>query len=486
MVAAAPCALDGSGHDDAPHRGFADVGQPTTMARDAQVPRAGPAPEVERLGRALDGDRACQAPHGMSGTKVSSTWPVSSDGRVVDRASAVDWPSRTWPMEKPKPQGRDECDDATKLNPRRHAAMSLQPPPLPKSLRDLNAWRVFADALLEREDRLGHLINADLGLPERPSRAQLESFQPLAARRCWRSRSLTGVEWILGMARTLIVRPYPPNTIIFSRRRGPPCVREEALREAAELVLQPAFSRLEAIRLGLGPPSLGRSFDRLMHRLPPSCIRLELETDGFDAEALREVATALPTRFSELRIGVVDPSILERLGPGLLAFESTNTLAAEDVTRLVDLAPKCNQLIVGGISSAACRELGEARLRLGRSGDGAFIDPETGAGCVLRRTSVDVLQRRFGTLGARAQLARAVPEKWSIRPPAGGVGLETVPSGFGNVMRHSDGSWTLAEAPNSTMQLRVGGNEGTSGPVQLIDGSVVRLNSRPWQFSVQS
>ena len=256
---------------------------------------------------------------------------------------------------------------------------------------------------------------------------------------------------MLGMARTLIVRPDTGDVI--SRWRGPRCVTDQQLKQAAQLVLQPEFARLEAVRLVLGPPSLGRSFDRLMYRLPASCIRLELETDGLNAEALRKVANALPKRFSELRLGVPDQAILERLGNKLLSLELTTAVGPDQVTRLADLVPKGMQLIVGGISSAACLEFGGARLRLGRSGDAVLTDQRTGEACVLRRTSAELLQRRFGVLGARAQLGRGIPEKWSIRDAATGVGIEAIPSGANNVMRHSDGNWTLAESSNSATEL---------------------------------
>lgn len=356
----------------------------------------------------------------------------------------------------------------------------MEPPRLPTIVDELDPWRVYADALLEREEPLGHFLSLDLSLGDRPPAEALQDFRAKAARRC-RSRTFTGVEWMLGMARTLIVRP-DLRTRKMTHARPPWWVAPEALAEAADLVRRPAFSRLRALRLALGPRSLGKFLTRLFDRLPPSCTRLELDAERIGPDEQRQIAAALPSRFSELRLTSFDEAVLERLGPTLTFLELGCTLGADELGRLEQLVPRA-QLVAAGASSSA---VNGSRLRLGWHGDGAFVELESGATCVLRRTSVDLLQRTFGTLGVHAQLTRAIPETWSMRTSPVGVGLEAVPFfGGSDVMRHADGAWSVSAARNANTRIAVEDAEDATGPVPITEGSVVRFGSQRWRFAIQ-
>lgn len=357
----------------------------------------------------------------------------------------------------------------------------METPALPRTLGELDAWRVYADALLERGDRLGRLLSVDLNLSAAPSVEQLRAFQHLAVRRC-RNRTFAGAEWILGFARTIFVRP-DLRVRKLSRSRPLSWAVSEALAAAAELVLTEPYQRVEALSLGLGRASLGRMYDRLMSRLPPSCTRLELETAPVAPEELRAVAPALPQRFDTLRLTSFDESVLERLGAKVTTLELAVALGEHEARRLESVAPECT-VIASGATAEAARRLG-SRLRLGRPGDAVLFDLESGAACAVNRVRVDLLQRTFGILGAQAQLARTIPETWSLLPlPRAGVGLEAVPfRDTADLMRHAEGRWTVSTTLNPNTRITVDGADVRS-PIAIDDGAVVRVNGAPWRFSI--
>ncbi len=356
----------------------------------------------------------------------------------------------------------------------------MEAPPLPSTVAELDQWSVYADALLERADPFGDFLRLDLALPASPTTSELDAFHAVTVRRC-RDRLFASSEWLLGMARTLIVRADVRRRVM-SRTVPPLWAGPEALADAADLVRRPHFARLEALRIALASPSLGRFWTRLVNRLPPSCRRLELDTRLFNPDELQAVATQLPDRFSELRLTSFSDAVLERLGPRLTTLELACAVEEAELRRLDRLAPRC-EVIVHGVATDAC--LSSPRVRLGRPGDGVFTSPETGAACVLSRTTLDVLQRSFGVVGARAQLSRTVPEAWWLRTVPVGVGLEAAPGlGSSDVMRHPDGSWTISSARNANTRIEVDRGTTSTGPTPLLEGMRVHFSAQPWRFSI--
>src|SRR5581483_6065235 len=83
---------------------------------------------------------------------------------------------------------------------------ALEPKHLPRTLSDLEPWRVWADALIAQGDRLGPLIAMDLALGRSPEPAQLEAYWAYGRLQCPSFTHFT-VAWCLGFARRLHVVP---------------------------------------------------------------------------------------------------------------------------------------------------------------------------------------------------------------------------------------------------------------------------------------
>lgn len=283
----------------------------------------------------------------------------------------------------------------------------MEAPPLPSTAAELDRWSVYADALLSAASELGTLIALDLALGEAPTGEQLVPFHRLANRLC-RNRTVTSAEWVVGHARTLIVRgpPGPSKT----DRRTPAPISHQELAEAANLIQRPEYQRLEALRFFGRLGEHGRMWKRLVAGLPRSCRRIECGAPGTSGVAT--TLSQLPEQITELTIEHRDLELLEA-SKTLATLELRWPLDTGDAEALLRL-PSSVSIVANGCVDHETRAALGGRVAFGRPGDLVLIEQHTGATTVIGPATLAQLQARFGIISAKAQLARSLPESWEL------------------------------------------------------------------------
>jgi len=366
--------------------------------------------------------------------------------------------------------------------------VALEPKSLPRSIDELAQWRVFADALLERGDRLGELIAVDLALGRAPSSEDLRRFWSLTRRRC-RPFRFFDVAWCLGFARSIHVKVlHPPGLVL--RRRNWDVPSAEQLRDLRQFLSTPRASFVEELRVPADLQTIqSPEMQQVFANLPLSCTTLRLDAYGMCTASDGEAAVAsLPRGIRRLRLR-------GRYGTVIDGFVRDPRLEV-DLRRWqwADSPYRTAATIVSYVADA--RVIRDARI--GLAGDAALLQRSTRALTVVERVDLLRLQARHDIISAQAQVERLIPEGFDLitsdhlptelrnRLPPLRVG-----SGTGSqLMRRGDGTWTIAAFAPSDMEgappaLRVcvGGAPLEPGKIApLPDEAPLMLNDEPYLF----
>ncbi|MDP1829770.1 MAG: hypothetical protein Q8L48_41270 [Archangium sp.] len=355
-------------------------------------------------------------------------------------------------------------------------------PPFPRTLADLDSWRVFADQLIERGDRLGPYLAWELSLGAEPSREQLHTFHKNALRLC-RVPRLFSATWLLGQVRRLTVAS---NTSV------PAAVIDGSdLPTLRELFSTRALQNLEELTVAARGDSIGRRWHEAMARLPKSCRRFELHANRFSAEDAARVLDGIPGQVEVLRV-------LPRYGTDPAALVS-------DRFEWVDLRAIVITPAIGRSLAAALAATSRVKLRLGTlsrrsvltllnrtavgdADDAALIaeDPE-GPLSLFARAGLETLQPRYGVVTAQAQLERRLPESFRLGKSSTGFDETASWSGDAVISRSGASSWWVravagAETGKSPM-LRLSGEPVSQSPVRLTHGTPLTVDGRVWTFA---
>jgi len=294
------------------------------------------------------------------------------------------------------------------------SAELVEPPPLPRVEADLEPWHVFTDWLLEHHDWRGELLAAELALPSLPAPEELARFQALAKKRL-RERRLTPVAWCLSHARTIDLVGQPQLL------GGPASLDGGAAANLTDYLSTPNARRVERLAIELGARDLGAPpWRRLMRALPPWCTALALSFGLRDAPTAAQAASlvaSLPPQVRALTLrGVPDPTpflddALDLVdAPQLRPDGAALARLAEALARTARV-----RLRLGG-ALAIPVGLGPvgARLSIGAPGEAGLLSRAARAALALPRPSLLYQQRRHGIVPVRTQLARVLPEAWSL------------------------------------------------------------------------
>lgn len=309
----------------------------------------------------------------------------------------------------------------------------VRPHRLPSSEDDVAEWAVYADALLAAGARGAELLAHELALPVAPSHDQLAAFHA-AARKVYRQRATASFGWSVGHIRELELRPE--RWTRSSTMSTPKAVIENATR----LIEQPKGALVESVGLVVTEHIDDRALRQLFAALPDTCRRVTIELcSDFRVERVVEL---LPDRVRELSIIIgyggyecdLRPSITDRFDgvtvDGRITRDQLDTLVAHlATTRRVLL--RLRELTA---------ELPERCVLIGSPGP-ALVNHATGHRVALPRWTLIDLERRFGPIPIRAQLARTLPEGYQLTDREARL-VATPPNYQLSLVRRS-GKWTL-------------------------------------------
>ncbi|HEY1818084.1 MAG TPA: hypothetical protein VGG74_37335 [Kofleriaceae bacterium] len=321
----------------------------------------------------------------------------------------------------------------------------MEPPfKLPAGEADLAEWAVYGDWLLTKGDPMGELIAHELALPAIADREPLAEFHRLAARSCKeRQHSLTA--WCLGHVRTLSL--VTRARIKLSRGREP--IEHGLLANVHQQLLGHA-ARLEELGCHYVPGSEPKAWRRLFAALPPTCRRVAVKLLGsWTAGAVDELVGWLPSTVCELAI---EPSELSRGSRGLVAQFVTDRFALVELDRCDPDSAAPDQLAEALAATRTvrlrvrdvdlARRLAPDRHEVGSSRAAGLVT-DGGRIAVLEPWSLEELQSRYGVIPVRAQIARLLPEGYSLSslqgsPRASPWGTHLVRRGTQWTIRSSD------------------------------------------------
>jgi hypothetical protein len=336
----------------------------------------------------------------------------------------------------------------------------MEPPArLPETEADLAEWSVYIDWLLQRGDRRGDLLALELALPADPTLQALGAWRGMA-RHVYRDRPTTPIGWCLGHVRTLgLGTPL-----------GAPPISRSILGNAHGLMRSEPGWRVEHLEVLVDPDDDRRPWRRLFAGLPASCRRVTFKFTQWSAAWVAELIDLLPESVRELEVspqhvrveasGVPRTSIGDRFD--VVGFGGTviDPPLAEEIA---DALSRSHAVKVRVSSFAA--PLPWDRCLLGGSGDGALLQPDLRAGFMLPRWTLLTLQRRFGPVPVRAQLAATLPEDHLIH------GMHLVRRGS---------SWTLHRT--ASVQVHRAGAPLLPDIVPLLDGDHLAFRTAEYVF----
>jgi len=343
-------------------------------------------------------------------------------------------------------------------------------PPFPTTLAELAPWRVYADQLLERGERLGSYLSAELSLGDAPSEDQLTSLHKQALRVC-RVPKLFEATWLLGHVRTL--------TVI-----APPQLREDdALRGLRDFFQTPKPLRLEELTISVSFFSIGSRWTDAMSLLPATCKTLRVDAAGLTSWVVSKLLEGIPPGVETLRLArnvSAEPWKLidDRFSWVDLREYTLSRQSAVELLRLLEHHPRLKVRLGSVTDGALLRELGE-RAELGTADDARLVNERTGGVMLLERATLNSLQRRYGVVTVFAQLGRLLPEAFGVRAFQGQLGAS---AWLGSaIVRRGDGTWSIrAEKDGPRIALESGPPNET--PVPLAHGSRVFFDDQPWRF----
>lgn len=359
----------------------------------------------------------------------------------------------------------------------------------PRTARDLAAWQVYVDGLIEQGAPISDFIAYELSLGSAPTAEQLAEFKRRATMACHIRRDFTA-EWMLGHVRMLVA--LPPDRRI-RRRRHSTLLDLQHFPALVGVLQDPRARLLEGIRTRLGAFSVRFGFQPVVDALPRSCHRIELDAFGLERTDIHSVLDALPPQFDSLallRSSDFDEDFVREtfavvdLGGSLVTTDMARRLRAA-----LDRTTRTRLIVRFAENTEAVSILGE-RTAIGDVDDAVLRERKTGAVCSLGRSSVDSLQRRFGVVTAAAQVGRLLPEAFGLRYESGNLLTARAWAGS-ELTRRADGTWSARRAPEksgypSGIDLALDGTPLDETPTLLRDGATLAVNGREWEFRVRA
>lgn len=251
---------------------------------------------------------------------------------------------------------------------------------------------------------------------------------------------MTGAEWILGHARTLIIRPMPHTT-----SHHPFHIGDDGVAEAAELLTKLVYSRVETVRVMGVIGRHSRMWRRLIARLPASCRRVECWGPIVSRVAENDVSPQV----EELSLLTYDPELVDQLAGQLRLLDIRGPLSIASAEHLFERIGPTVKVVISGFENDRIGKVIEGRTSLGEAGDLVLRERQSGATTVIRAAALAQLQPAFGPLGVRTQLSRTLPESWSVLALQSGL-FRVHLHGNSFVRRHG-GQWSFA--PTSDLEF---------------------------------
>lgn len=337
----------------------------------------------------------------------------------------------------------------------------MQPPTLPRTLGDLDAWQVYADWLEEHGEPGHERLSIDLALHS-PSIEQLAQFHQVATDDHGAVRTRR-VAWQLGFAKTLelVSAKWRDRKLVVG-------LTPEELASTAQAFGRPWFARLETLRLRLDKFQLDRPWRRLSERLPPTCRRFELETGTLSDETQTRLAEQLPPQCAELELSSNAPTLL-RAVPKHVLIEINATLSAAQVEAMAATLG-AGRLTLHRSNREIAPLLAQG-VALGRPGEATLTNLETGTAWVLRRPSLLSLQRRFGIVSVRAALERSLSEGYGVP----GADAQRA------LVRHHGGRWTIRPDVDASVLAIV-----RPGATELRHDDELLVRGTPFRFQLNA
>jgi len=340
--------------------------------------------------------------------------------------------------------------------------MAHVPARFPRDDAELADWSVYADQLLSEGDPLGELIAQDLATPARPSEDELKRFAVMT-QRCWRARKTLDAGWALGLVRELSA--WGTGRL---RITGTTPIDDGTLARLHDLFRSPALARLERIEIATwweGKPPLLR---RALAALPASCAAVWITGRALDRpETMLDLLPAHVTRLAVLTrlldnaARLVDDRFEEI---ELVRIEARHLPLFERA-----LAATSRVRVVVRQAEQALPE--RAALRDGPG----LIQTKLRRAVWLGEPSLCALQRHFGVVPIRAQLARALPEQYWL---SAHQGLIVAGADYGSTLMRRGDAWTLrGEGGLDPFPISLRGALLPPGQVAALhDGDVVTID----------
>ncbi len=343
----------------------------------------------------------------------------------------------------------------------------MEPPAFPTSEADLAEWSVYADYLQTRGDPRGELIAHDLALDATPDPDALHAFHTLAEPLC-AQRGTTKIGWCLGHARTLAMRLSP--------HRASTDTMHDLLRE-------PALACLESIAI-IYEPGTSHAWRRALAVLPPTCKRLDVRfLADWSFLAAEEVLAIAPPTVDTLGLSTRrEPPAVITLDPAPKTSFALNvhvTRLISDRFAVLDLidAPLTREVSEAVVAALRATRVTEVRTAERLSAPRCRVGAPDDAGVIGERTfarvppwSLELLQERHGLVGARAQLARSMPEHYLLR--ATQAAIRVAPFLGAGHLAHQRGRWTLHDRDDTQFTV-----EPLWDTNELRNGSVFTIRS---------
>lgn len=319
-------------------------------------------------------------------------------------------------------------------------------------------------------------------MPAQPEADALKRFhEHEAIRKLARTRS-PSVGWCLGHIRTFALEADSYRMI---RSWDWPAHEDGSLINAAEFLSTPIGCRLEELRVSGTPSDIGtKAWRRLVGALPAGCTALSL---GLPARG--ELTPDLAQRILDAIPPVVRTLRLSSLRPELFVddrFDELRVAEVFDVPAMIEALSKTKRvrLRIGAASTRAGFAAFPTRVPIGDEG-AALLSGSEGAVMTLPPASLLALQRRYGLVPIRTQLARVLSEPTTFQRVAAGR-IRVKPGAPPHIVRHGDGRFTLRsyyDGDDDAVAIVHNGVALTNQPVPLVDGDRLIIEETEWTFS---
>ncbi|MEP6864976.1 MAG: hypothetical protein ABJE66_30430 [Deltaproteobacteria bacterium] len=341
--------------------------------------------------------------------------------------------------------------------------MAHLPARFPLSEADLADWSVYADELMREGDRVGELIAHDLATPAQPSDDELKRFAAIT-QSCWRARTTLDAGWALGHVRELVV--WGVSRRLMHRIATDP-IDDGTLARLHDVLRTPTLARLETITIATAwetkPPLLRRA----LSALPPSCGSARVM--GRLLERPHTMLDLLPAHITRLAVHVRTLHDTPRLVDDRFAEIEIPRIEERDLPAIERALGTSSRVRI--VVSQYDRHIDE-RIAL-RAGPG-FLQTKPRRAVALGDPTLCALQRHFGIVPIRAQLAKALPEQFWVSAHQGFI--VAGPDLGSTLMRRGD-VWTVRGEELESYPIALRGSVLAPGQVAPVhDGDVIKVD----------